>query len=1088
MALVQLPFEQVAVELSQTSDAFAAVRSSPSSCVVSGTAKAVEGYLQSLDDRGVHFSKVKADVAFHSPLLQNLVAPLRDALAYDLNPRPPNIPIYSTSHSDPRTSTRRGAKYWTHNMMNPVWLVDAVEAAVKDGFQIFLEVSSHPIVSHSIEETLEAQPIAEAAAFGVMTRGGSAEKSTAHAVARLHTLGARVDFHAQTGTGPWSTAVPNTPWVHKPFWKSTSYTPTQQQHVPAKHTLLGRVIPVADTDIKVWATSFNDTTKPYPLEHSLSGTEIIPAAVYCNTFRAATGATILKGLELRIPMPVTGHQREVQIIVRRERVATLSRMTPSNEISGTTNAEHAWIEHSATEYHTSNVAIGRQCYSLPDIKKRIGFQHTSDYIRKHLQGIGVSSIAFPWEVLEHFGNDREMLVMVDMDPSSQSVSWSEESWAPFLDAATSVGASIFVDQRQMRIVSGMEEIQFFTQEAPPKRGYLFVEKHCNPDVLEVDISVLRDDGLLLVKVQGMKLSDLEVNGQTSKGADSLVHRVAWVPPTFSETPMPVSNAVIISPDSRLSEGFTNALKPIVGKVVSVSSCEALGKPETMSMLQEKESVLIYAPETFSDMNDVAKKAHEFVWEISSILTMLTTKRISPKVYVVTDSAYKGRSPAALAQYSLYGFARVAGSEYPDLWGGLIDSEGRGFPLLSLRYVQGQSVVRIQDGLPRVARIRPFGDDQRSVTHKTFLPQPHGTYLVTGGFGDLGLRVLRFLAEKGARRIIIVSRRKLPPRRDWLSTSGTMGAVVQHIGMLEAIGVTTHTIALDIGSPSAVSELLAAIDLLSLPPVLGVVHAAGISGYGFIKDNTSKSLSNVMCPKVHGALNLHCAFPPGTLDFFVFFSSIGQIIGTPGQSGYASSNAFLDILATHRRSEGCNSISFQWTAWRGLGLASDTALVDLELRSKGVTDITVEEAFRAWSYLSNIDTDHAVVTRTRVLDADEPLPCSLITDVVQRRIRHAHSSSSSPASPLEESKTVPEVKLDIRLKVNGCIASVLHMSVEDIGERAAFADLGVDSLMTTALRQQLQKAIGVEVPATITWSHPTVTDLVEWLYSQTDGRR
>jgi 6-methylsalicylic acid synthase len=1086
MALVQLPFEQVESELLLTGQAVAAIRSSPTSCVVSGTTESLEIYLKDLSKRNIPTWKVQTDIAFHSPGLQELVIPLIDALGQDLCPRSSMVPIYSTSHLDSRTTKLRDSDYWTNNMTQPVWLVDAVEAAAHDGYRIFLEISSHPIVSHSIAETLNTRSIADATVFGVMDRKTPFQQSLSHAISRLHTLGADVDFHAFLGTGPWSTAIPNTPWVHKPYWKTISNASSsiRQQHVASKHTLLGSAVDIAGSDMMVWTTSLDDKTKPYPLSHPLDGTEIIPAAVYCNTFREATSATVLENVQLRIPTPMTADQREVQILVQGGEIRMSSRLVSCEKSTSNDILEHTWVEHGTAKHHTSDMTIYQQQYSIPVIQQRIGTQLPKSFAWDYLQKIGVSGIAFPWAVLEHFGNNREMLVKMDMDPSSESITWNKDSWAPFLDAATSVGSSIFFESVRMRI----DEVRFVSKEAPPKVGYLFIENRSEQQGPKADINILSQDGTLLAKIQGMRFSDVEARSEKSTGLDSLVHQLTWIPPTFSEAPSPIRNVVLVSADSEILDNYVNTLELLSQNVKSVLSCDALREPEVMNMLQEKGAMVIYLPGPVHDMEDVGSKVHKFTLETASILTLLATLESSPKLYVITDSAYKSQSPTALAQYPLYGFARIAASEYPDIWGGLIDNEGPAFPLLSVKYVHDQSVIRIQDGLPRVARMRPFQKAQRSSTaHQTLMPRPHGTYVVTGGFGDVGLETLEFLVQKGARRIVVVSRRKLPARRDWPSASGTMATVVRRIEKLESLGASIHAVTLDIGSPTASSDILAALDNLSLPPVLGVVHAAGVSGYGYIKDATADSFVDVMSPKVHGALSLNEAFPPGTLDFFICFSSIGQIIGTPGQSAYASSNAFLDSIATYRRAQGCNSIAIQWTAWRGLGLASDTALVDLELQSKGVTDITIDEGFSAWEYLSGLETDHAVVTRTRILDAGEALPCSLIEDVVQRRATSTTTILPPSASPPTTPKTGPELESHIRTKVRSCLAVVLHMDAEDIDDRAAVADLGVDSVMTVALRQQLQKTMGVKVPPTLTWNQPTIHHLVKWFYSKLDSK-
>jgi 6-methylsalicylic acid synthase len=1091
MILVTLPYEKAAAQLSGRSDIVAAIRSSPATCVVSGTSQAIDCYVERLESEGVKFWRVKTDIAFHSPMLEQLVSALRESLGQDINPQPAVVPIYSTSSSDPRTASLRDTGYWTRNMVETVWLVNAVEAAIDDGLRVFMEVSTHPIVSHSISETLSARSIDDCATFGIMAKDTPAERSVMKAVSHLYTLGAPVDFGAFFGEGTWSAKVPTTPWVHKPYWKNISMgsNSTSQQHDVDTHTVLGSVVEVAGSELKVWTTTLDDTTKPYPLTHPLDGTEIIPAAVYCNTFQKATGATALNNLELRVPTPMAADKRELQVIVEGDKVRMASRL---KNPGGTSDAgiEHAWIEHSATKFITSDVTSYQQTLSIPDLKTRAGTQLPNGFAWDYLQKIGVSGIAFPWAVLEHFGNDKEMLVKMDMDPNSDTLSWDAQSWAPFLDAATSVGSSIFFKSVRMRIVSGIDQVFFLSKDAPPKIGYLFIEESSDEESLKADISVLGGDGVLLTKVKGMRFSDVEAVSDKSTGVDSLVHRLLWVPPKFAESPLLMDNVVLVSADSPALDNYVNTLEIVAQKVVPVRSHEELKQSDVMQILQEKNTIVVYLPGAVDDMNAVPKKAHAFTWETASILSTLADISSAPKLFVIADSAHKGQSPTCLAQYPLYGFARVAASEYPAVWGGLIDNEGPAFPLLPVKYVKEQSVVRIQDGLPRIARLRPFAKEQYRSDKKGLLPQPHGTYLVTGGFGDLGLEVLEFLVHNGARRIVVISRRGLPPRKDWASTSGPLSAVVKKVSKLESLGATIHALALDIGSVSASAELAAALDRLSLPPVLGVVHAAGVSGYGYIKDATPESYSDVMGPKVQGALNLHSVFPSGTLDFFVLFSSIGQIIGTPGQSAYAASNAFLDGLATHRRSEGCNSIAIQWTAWRALGLASDTALVDLELHSKGVTDITVQEGFQAWSHLSNIDTDHAVVTRTRILEANEPLPCDLIADVVQRRAAPAASttSSSATAAVITKPKSGPELEAHLNSEIKGCLSRVLHLDVEEIDDRAAIADLGVDSVMTVALRQQLQKAMAITVPPTLTWNHPTVGHLVEWFYGKLDEKK
>ncbi|KAF2128650.1 ketoacyl-synt-domain-containing protein [Dothidotthia symphoricarpi CBS 119687] len=1058
MALVNLPFAQVAQELEKKTDVVAAIKSSPFSC----------DYVEDAGRRGVKTWKIQTDIAFHSPMRE-------------MNPRPAEIPIYSTSHLDARTMAPRNTGYWIQNMVAPVLLEDAIDAALEDGYRIFLE-------------TLAARSIEESAAFGLMRRDIPTELEILHAVSYLYTLGAQVDFRIQLGASPWSVLVPNTPWVHKPYWKTISTVPLTdtRQHDIDMHTLLGGVKDVAGSDMKIWTTTLNDTSKPYPLTHPLDGTEIIPAAVYCNTFHRATEASIIDNLKLRIPLPMTADEREVQVVTKCNKIYMYSRLSNPKRILDSDDFEHTWVEHSTAEFSTVDMAPYQIQHSISNIKARLHTQLSNNFAWDYLQKIGVSGIAFPWAVLEHFGDEKEMLVKMDMDPVSQTMSWNKVSWAPFLDAATSVGSSIFFKSVRLRIVSGIDRVLFLSDMTPPKIGWLFIEEMSEDQNLRVDISVLDEEGRLLAKLEGMRFSDVEAVDEKSKGVDTLVHQIAWVPPKFAETPLSLTHVVLVATDSQIADKHASSLQLQTRDTISVRSSVDLYKPHVMRILAEKDTYVFYIPGVVEEMEQVAAATHAFTWETASLLKILSTIPNSPRLFVITDMAYSGRTPTTLAHYPLHGFARIAASEHPELWGGLIDNEGTVLPLLAIKYVRDQDVIRMQDGLPRVARMRPFVKDQlQHDSSKALLPRPHGTYLVTGGFGDLGLEVLDFLVQKGARRVVVVSRRPLPPRKDWHSATGQAAVIIEKIQKLESLGASIHAIALDIGSPSASTTMLSRLDQLSLPPVLGIVHAAGVAGYDYIKEVTSDSLACVLAPKVQGALALHNAFPPKSLDFFVLFSSIGQIVGSAGQSSYGTANAFLDGLAIHRRGLGDNAIAIQWTAWRNMGLAAEFwDYLILELENKGVTDITIEEGFQAWEHLSMYDTDHAVVTRTRILDANEPSPCPLIDDIVQRRapVLTPSTSSSSLLSIGSTSipKSGPELKADLSLKIRECLCAVLHLDIEDIDDRAAIADLGVDSVMTVSLRQQLQKVMGIKVPPTLTWSHPTVIHLIDWFYAQIES--
>lgn len=245
------------------------------------------------------------------------------------------------------------------------------------------------------------------------------------------------------------------------------------------------------------------------------------------------------------------------------------------------------------------------------------------------------------------------------------------------------------------------------------------------------------------------------------------------------------------------------------------------------------------------------------------------------------------------------------------------------------------------------------------------------------------------------------------------------------------------------------------------------------------------------PKITGALTLHNAFPPQSVGFFVLFSSCGQIFGFPGQASYASGNAFLDSLAENRRRQGDHAIAFQWTSWRGLGMAASTDFIEAELENRGITSVSCDEGFRAWEYAGCLDTAHAVVLRSLVFDANEPVPLAITEDIAVRRHPKEGSTDSAAQSRSETSSTMPksgpELNAYLTHKIQECVSTVLNLgSADDVDPKVALPELGMDSVMTVALRRQLQQTLQVKVPPTLVWGHPTVSHLAKWFAEKLSG--
>jgi acyl transferase domain-containing protein len=201
----------------------------------------------------------------------------------------------------------------------------------------------------------------------------------------------------------------------------------------------------------------------------------------------------------------------------------------------------------------------------------------------------------------------------------------------------------------------------------------------------------------------------------------------------------------------------------------------------------------------------------------------------------------------------------------------------------------------------------------------------GTYIVSGGLGGLGLELAEVLVERGARNLVLVGRSAMPPQEGWNAwlaahPDDTAGAGrIRRLQRMAARGVRVVTERCDIASAGEVRAMVARV-VAALPPVCGVVHAAGIAGAGVMALKTREAADAVLAPKVLGALALEEALAGQPLDFFVAVSSLFGTIGGVGQADYAAANAFLDAFARSRSARGRRTLSLAYGGWREVGMA------------------------------------------------------------------------------------------------------------------------------------------------------------------------
>ncbi len=354
-----------------------------------------------------------------------------------------------------------------------------------------------------------------------------------------------------------------------------------------------------------------------------------------------------------------------------------------------------------------------------------------------------------------------------------------------------------------------------------------------------------------------------------------------------------------------------------------------------------------------------------------------------------------------------------------------------------------------------------------------------SYLITGGMGALGLKVAEWLVEKGARHLVLVGRR---------APGAATAAVIQK---LEAEGARILTVAADVASAEDVQRMLQEIRQAGLPPLRGLIHAAGVLEDGVLLQQNWPRFAKVFAPKVSGAWNLHTATLGMTLDFFVLFSSTSALLGAAGQGNYAAANAFLDGLAHYRRALGLPAMSVAWGPWAEVGMAASLGSKEQQrLASQGMGTIAPSQGLRILEELLGRDEAQIGVlpVHWRKFLAQfapgkiPPVLRAIAGETASRPVEKAAAPVATNEFQQRLQAAQPAERPGLMVAhVRALVGRVLGLhSPEAIGLQQPLQELGMDSLMAVELRNAIGNAVGRELPATLLYDYPTVKALADFL--------
>nr|AGK25214.1 polyketide synthase III [Streptomyces griseus] len=1076
MASVALPAEQVTGHLAPWAGRLSvAAVNGPASTVVSGDTDALDAFLDRTTALDIRSRRIPVDYASHSAHVEDLRTELLAQLD-GVTPRPSAVPFYSTvSGALLEDTTVLDADYWYRNLRGTVRFEQATRALLADGYQVLLESSPHPVLTVGMLETVEDTG-ADATALGTLRRDDGGPRRFTESLAELHLRGVSPDWDTVfTGRRPGRVELPTYAFQRAPYWLEDGAAPTADVGsaglTPAGHPLLGAVVVLADSDGLLLTGRLSARTHPWLTDHAVGGRALLPGTAFLELALQAgarVGCPRVEEFTLEAPLVLPEHGGTVLRLtvgapdsLGHRPLSLHSR--PDTPADG--DFDDAWTRHAEGVLAPDGAEAtgadgpmpwpppGAEPLDLDGLYDRFaagGFAYGPAF-----QGLRAAwrrgdelfaEATVPAPDADRFGLHPALL--------DAALHATGVPGAPGADAHPG-GRLPFSWNGVTLHATGAGVIRVRLAPAGPDAVTLAVADATGAPVATVDALVLRPAGTLALGAdrasQGRRHQDL--------------YATEWVtaPPRSGGAP------VHRTADLATLTAAVDAGAPVPGTVLLVC-------PE---------------PDATGPAAAVRAAVHQ---ALTDVQTWLADDRFAGArlVFATRGAVSAGgageeedvRNPAHSA---LWGLVRSARSEHPGRFALLdldADDEHGTSPGAdaALASAEPESAVRGGDvRVPRLVRV-PGNAPDPSEEAAGPLPSfdPDGTVLITGGTGLLGSHIARRLVTgHGVRHLLLLSR------------SGPAAAGAEELrSEIAELGAEIAVVACDAADRDALAAVLA--DLPPAHPLTAVIHTAGALDDGVVTALTPERVDAVLRPKAEAALHLHELTRALDLTHFVLFSSAAGTFGGPGQANYAAANAFLDALAVRRRAAGLAGQSLAWTLWEQPSTLTGHLDEDdvRRLARSGMPPLSTERGLALFDTALTVDRAALVPMRLdtaalRSAAGAGTLP-PLLRGLVRTPPRRAATGTEAAADDnalrhrLAALDAGGRTRLLVALVRTHAAAVLGHPSPDTLDPGRAFRELGFDSLASVELRNRLNAATGLRLPAGLVFDHPTPAALADFL--------
>ncbi len=1094
---------------------------SPVSLTLAGNSAVLTDLEKQLTERKIFCRSLTVDVPYHCAVMDIIEDELHDALQ-SLTPTETTIPLYSTVTGKRISGATLDAKYWWRNVRQPVQfsetissMVDTVEGDDAGAAEVFLEVSPHPVLTQSMKECLQSQT--PFLTLGSIKRKQDEILSLSQTIGELYTYGYPLNWKSFVSGS--IVKLPRYPWQKASYWRESDISRMDRignlairtQVIKNEHPLLGAKLDLASRD-SVWENQLSYDNLTYLQGHKIQDAMIFPAAGYVEMAITASAKKANRQIEIEdISL--------VQALTYRDTPIRTQFVLSDNAFSifsekQKKNAASDWALLASGTVSVKAGVNGEKQAPLIKSPELCTMNISPDELYQQFSAVGLNYFDEFRKIVDFKRNATSSISQIEISHSN-AVSYS--LYPPLLDNGFQSLLGIVIhqlaesDEELVVLPTQIEKITFHSAfEIASMAEEPVITCHSQLDTIDNqqlsgNITFYGENGTLLLEVAGLRCIllaknkwDMLAQNNDNNKLSNWFTEVHWEKASSFDDNQEIDTKItrkswlIFDDKSGLGKELSEKLGDNSEHVFLVSFDQFDGadpKLAISSFIQEivehqKITDILYLwPLDIAPLNE-SGNASCGTDSLLYVIQALNEMQATPALTLVTKGGQVVNSSSLNPEQSaLWGMMQVLTLEQPQIQTKCVDLSPEGnieqdvsSLLQCIQIADNENRIAFRKGEMFVQRLKPSQfklDDSASIYETSSETKSaydlEGSWLITGGFGGLGKLIARRLVSIGIKNLVLMGRK---------GASGNEKLIEE----LSVNGVHVLAVKGDISSYDDLQRIFLEIDE-KMPPLRGVVHAAGVLDDGIIAQQSPQRFEEIMRPKVLGSWNLHQLTLDRQLDCFILFSSVASLIGSPGQSNYASGNAFMDNLARLRQSLGLPGIAINWGPWAGAGMAEN--LLE-RLESKGFGAVDEETGLNVFQQLILEDEIPQIGVAPIQWEAFFSTFSQSSAGFYEHFAAEHASTETQQADFYAQLQPLNEAEQEAFLMDHAAatVSSVLGIQLTSEEERQApLKDYGLDSLMSLEIMTKLEKSLDITLQPTLLFEYPSIQTLGVYLLEQ-----